>query len=497
MKTTTSLDRRTVLQSIGSLALLGLAPLSLGGCESLLEKIRNRPMRRSLRTLPDNDPIIETYRAAVAAMKGLPASDRRNWNAQAQIHFDHCPHGNWFFLPWHRAYLLYFEQICRTLTGEKSFALPYWNWTCQRQLPAPFLGDASNALFSTGRSGVPPAALDNSVVGPALMDTILDEPNFNLFASSPAPTLRPPVGYGTLEGTPHNTVHGFVGGIMNGFQSPRDPIFWMHHNMIERVWWEWNGVRGNANTNDPVWNNLSLGGMFADSNGAVIDNVTVGLLNLAPLLSYRFDSDPFTSCGLVVRPWVIADQVALRKLLQEGGTVRLHRVKTLARSEGFEVPVGGAATRALAVTDAPALATVSRKGRQRLLLRVVPAEQPASGEFFVRVFVGLPTASPGTSTEVPHYAGSFAFFNDPQAHDHHGHGGADTNVAFVVDVGATLERLRAAGVAVGDTVSIQLVAVPLRAQEGGAQRLRIKSLELQLAESETPAPRPLGGEATK
>ena len=76
------------------------------------------------------------------------------------------------------------------------------------------------------------------------MDAILDEPNFNLFASDPAGTLRPPVGYGTLEGTPDNSVHGFVGGVMGSFQSPRDPIFWTHHNMIERVWWDWNGVRG-------------------------------------------------------------------------------------------------------------------------------------------------------------------------------------------------------------------------------------------------------------
>jgi tyrosinase len=490
----TSSSRRTILQLLGGIAVLGGLPLTLGGCESLLAQIRNRPIRRSLRTLPSNDPIIQTYRAAVAAMKALQSSDRRNWYAQAQIHFDYCPHGNWFFLPWHRAYLLYFEQICRQLTGESSFALPYWNWTCERQIPAPFLGDASNPLFADGRYGVPPAALDDSFVGPVLMESILSEPNFNLFASEPANALRPAVGYGTLEGTPHNSVHGFVGGVMGSYQSPQDPIFWMHHNMIDRVWWEWNGVRGNANSNDPVWNNLSLGGMFCDRDGAVIDNITVGLLNLAPLLSYRYDSDPITSCGRPWRPWVIADEAALRQLLEAGGKVELRRSSVLARVDQFEVPVGTAAMKVLSVPDAGALAQTTHTGKQRLLLRVVPTEQPATGDFFVRVFVGLPEAGLATSTAVPQYAGSFAFFNDPGAHGQHGAAGGDA--AFIVDVGATLERLRASGAAVSGALNVSLVVVPQRiGREVRARTLKVRSLELQFAESATPERRPLGAKA--
>ena len=110
-------SRRAVLATLAHAALLGLGGATLGGCEHIRRKIAQRRTRRDLATLAANDPIIETYRAAVAAMKALPASDPRNWNRQAQIHFDLCPHSNWFFLPWHRAYLLYFEQICCELTG--------------------------------------------------------------------------------------------------------------------------------------------------------------------------------------------------------------------------------------------------------------------------------------------------------------------------------------------------------------------------------------------
>jgi len=105
-----SFSRRDFLRGAGAFSVTSLA-LWTGGCESCFKQIENRPTRRNISNLPPNDPIINTYKAAVAAMKGLPASDPRNWTNQANIHFNSCPHGNWFFLPWHRAYLLYFERI--------------------------------------------------------------------------------------------------------------------------------------------------------------------------------------------------------------------------------------------------------------------------------------------------------------------------------------------------------------------------------------------------
>jgi tyrosinase len=55
-----------------------------------------------------NDPIVATYRDAVAQMKQKAASDPASWPALASIHgsdpdsYHFCPHGNWYFLPWHR-----------------------------------------------------------------------------------------------------------------------------------------------------------------------------------------------------------------------------------------------------------------------------------------------------------------------------------------------------------------------------------------------------------
>jgi tyrosinase len=43
-----------------------------------------------------------------------------------------------------------------------------------------------------------------------------------------------------IEGQPHGAGHGSVGGIMVNVQlSPGDPLFWLHHAWIDRLWWTW------------------------------------------------------------------------------------------------------------------------------------------------------------------------------------------------------------------------------------------------------------------
>ena len=70
---------------------------------------------------------------------------------------------------------------------------------------------------------------------------------------------------GGLEGSPHNAVHGLVGGTQRGHdqndpafgglmgwpdQAALDPIFWLHHANIDRLWESWRkGVPG-ADPND-------------------------------------------------------------------------------------------------------------------------------------------------------------------------------------------------------------------------------------------------------
>ena len=224
--------RRDFLKGLG----LTSVALATGACEACYKKIKDRPTRRNIANLAANDPIIQTYKDAVAAMKALPASDGRNWTKQAEIHNNHCTHGNWWFLPWHRAYLFYFEAICRKLTGNNDFALPYWNWTTTPSIPAPFWGNG-NPLLDTTRFATQTSVVNNSICGASnITNNVLGETNFLLFASAQATAQNQNLGYGVLEGGPHNYVHGFVGGDMGTYMSPLDAVFWCHHNMIECLW---------------------------------------------------------------------------------------------------------------------------------------------------------------------------------------------------------------------------------------------------------------------
>ncbi len=90
-------SRRDFLKDAGLLSLAGAA-FWAGGCESCQQQIQNRPTRKNIQTLWNanpSDPVITTYKNAVAAMKALPSSDPRSWEAQAQVHFNKCIHRNW------------------------------------------------------------------------------------------------------------------------------------------------------------------------------------------------------------------------------------------------------------------------------------------------------------------------------------------------------------------------------------------------------------------
>src|SRR3954462_12994656 len=79
---------------------------------------------------------LASYAKGVEAMLKLPPSDPRNWFRNAFIHLLDCPHGNWWFYVWHRGYVGYLEQSIRTLSGDSTFAMPYWDWTTQPAIPA-------------------------------------------------------------------------------------------------------------------------------------------------------------------------------------------------------------------------------------------------------------------------------------------------------------------------------------------------------------------------
>ncbi len=461
--------RRDFIKGAGAVGALTLA-VGTGGCEKWWKKVKERPTRRNIANLPANDPIIQTYRDAVAAMKALPASDGRNWTKQAEIHNNKCVHANWWFLPWHRAYLFNFEAICRKLTGNEDFALPYWNWTTSPSIPAPFFVPGS-ALVNTTRAATAASVVNSTMVGAATITNILSQTNFFLFASDQATTQQEFAGYGMLEATPHNYIHGFVGGEMGTYMSPLDPIFWCHHNMVECLWVHWNVNQGNPNTNDPAWNNFSFSD-FVDGDGNPV-NVQVATTLLYPVLSYQFEP-----CAPGAADHARdQDAQALEKFLREGAPAKLEYVKRYELRRAVNVGLDATPPR-LKIEPEAFRAMMDAGAREKAILTVDEVEAPPKQDVFVRVFINKPDAGPDTPISDPHYAGSLAFFCCAT-------GGAHADMAkpklrYLVDVTNTVRSLNQSGALTAD-VDITLVPVPVENRPVETRSVTMNRIELGVA----------------
>lgn len=462
-----SVERRIFIKGIGAVSLGLVSATLLGGCESILEKIRNRPIRRRLRTgstLVDND--IAIYQQAVSMMKALPNSDPRSWSAQAAMHgtanggFNLCHHGTQHFFSWHRAYLFYFEKICQELTGEKDFGLPYWNWNQNPAVHPAFLNNTSS-LFEGSRNSTSLAG--HNSFSSATLNTIFEDNNFFTFGTQ-------------IEGTPHNQGHTGIGGILGGTGSAMDPLFWMHHCMVDYCWAKWNIELENNNTNDSGWNGTTWDHFF-DGNGDPASS-TAGATTLMPLLSYRYECSTVGrfGCPLDLDSLSASEFKRLESRIKAGTSVSFDikkrvpistdRLLSAHQPNQLETRVSTEEFATLVDTDA---------SEERVFLSMQYAKLPSNNNFFVRVYINLPEADARASTKSDHYAGSFSFFGtDTGTHrQHHTH-----RPEFLINVTETLKKLRRLGKLRSDEpLSVQLVTIP-EGQAAIGQNVQLHLVEL-------------------
>lgn len=213
----------------------------------------------------------------------VPTTPLPSQNLQ-DLYWDQCQHQSWYFPPWHRGYLVALEAQVRaavvSLGGPSTWALPYWNYFGpgnEYEIPPAFtqqtLPDGGpNPLLVKARYG---PNFDGNIFIPIPPASQACEGN-DIYTGSDAVT--PPPGFGgpdtgfahgggtsgNLESNPHNLVHMDVGGI-NAAQTvwglmsdpgiaALDPIFYLHHSNIDRMWAAWN-ANGNSNPNDTNWLN--------------------------------------------------------------------------------------------------------------------------------------------------------------------------------------------------------------------------------------------------
>jgi tyrosinase len=218
----------------------------------------------------DWHPVLDTYARGVALMRDLDDDDPRSWVWAANTHgippgtpprptWAQCAHGSVFFLPWHRAYLAWFEETVRALTGDDGWALPYWDYSvpgdeADRSLPVEFrvqtrMVDGNvvgNPLFAGGRNDDAIPTDDVDIVA------ALSERRFVRSFQSGFGGVDPDLSNGLVEMLPHNYVHVDIGGLMRSPSTAgRDPIFWLHHANIDRLWEVWRGLPGSIALTDP------------------------------------------------------------------------------------------------------------------------------------------------------------------------------------------------------------------------------------------------------
>lgn len=199
----------------------------------------------------------------------LSASDQLPPQSERDTFWNQCQHGTWYFIPWHRGYLQSLEAMVRDAIisegGPTDWALPYWNYSDEENPEALFLPPAfteqtmpdgsPNPLYVEGRQGPFPMP-ENDVrlkrtleleefTGALLSGFGGGETEFN-HGSGPT---------GGLENKPHNFVHVDIGGVMGDPNTAAlDPIFYLHHANIDRLWEVWlNRDPNHENPIDSEW----------------------------------------------------------------------------------------------------------------------------------------------------------------------------------------------------------------------------------------------------
>jgi tyrosinase len=466
------------------------------------------------------------YARGVAAMKARALAEPTSWNFYGAIHgidtdlwgqfgylspstpmpssalqntfWNQCQHGSWYFLPWHRGYLLAFEANVRAevikLGGPADWALPYWNYfkSGQSALPPAFAsanwpdGQGNNPLFVPQRYG---PNNDGKVFVPLNEVNLkaLKDPTFTGVASGGSPGfggvdtgfMHGGQVHGGIETQPHDWVHGLVGGgdpqnpdipglMSDPDTAALDPIFWLHHANIDRLWQVWrqnpsshinppapNWIKGPANIGERVFAMPMPDG--STWNYAPGDMVDLGKLE------YGYDD---------LSPAVAVPSPSSRIRALAGPAPEAQGAPIV--ETGKNVELVGATQQPLPVQDGEVSATVhlDSAGRRKVSASLAKAaETNAPDRVFLNlenvrgvsdstafhVYVGLPAGvDPAAHPEL--LAGSVALFGVRKASKPDGeHGGQ--GLTFVLEITDIVDNLHLNNALDVDTLDVRLVPV--------------------------------------
>jgi tyrosinase len=374
------------------------------------------------------------------------------------------------------------QAVVKSQSGPAGWALPYWDWQRNRSLPPAFRqpklpaseGGGDNPLFRADRI---PAVNQGSAFRPTVVASSAADATVPFFGGASLAfgfgggVVDRPSHFnagmtGLLELQPHNAIHRAVGGIMATAASPLDPIFWLHHAQIDRLWGRWLRLgQGRMNPTDPRW--LGQPYSFYDAARTKQTQTPADVLS-TQALGYRYDDDPPPSMIPLSARVPAQAEAALRGL--EGITVVAPEPEELGASGPITLGAGAAsATIDLARAPANDLAMLAVPDRSPSTVALVvdgielEGEGPPAPTY--EVYLGGDDTETGADHDSPHFVGFLEFFGLDHAHihdegDEHAHAGGHRRV---FDITTLVHELQQRGL--WDPARAKVSFVPARLYE--------------------------------
>jgi hypothetical protein len=418
---------------------------------------------------PDNAPLFAGF---WAGLKNLtpPAQPRgvatKTWAT--------CEHFSPHFLSWHRIALYFFERVLREASGDPNFALPYWDYTNDGTDPV----DPANSPglfprdFAFERLNTSSGTIDNPLFERRRTAGLGREVQLNIFDTNADSTLNLSEFsefQTTLDGGLHGFIHCAVGNIcLAPFMgiipfSANDPIFWVHHANIDRLWECWTTRNGrDANpTNDRDWMKKKF--RFVDEKGRLVTMKVSELFDPEGRIDYEYDN---VSQCFRTEPPAETMAVALQEPGKERISAKISKTTIATTSEveidqmDQEVPLAQSTEKGAREAQLSAVQpSVVSPSKAVLRLKGVRAEKPPGAS--VSVFL---TDHQGKNREFVGVLGFFGQFG----HSHKAHvRDADKGGDFTFDVSAQLHKLLADN-PTGGGIRVALVASSGLAGEAAA-----------------------------
>jgi Common central domain of tyrosinase/Polyphenol oxidase middle domain len=431
---TLEVDRRRFL--CGGAALVAATGSQLfTGIPALADYAVGPTVRRNASAMSANDPILRGYRRAIKAMRALPDENPCSWFYQAAIHgttdprnltaWNTCHTNPGFFWAWHRMYLYWFERIVRKHANMYDWAIPYWDWTNTAELamPAPFRAVGDTLYDASRKALINGGAQLSTSLGASVANAMTSLDYFNAQSS--------------MNG-PHGSVHVAVGGNMSStLSAAQDPIFWLHHSQVDRLWNLWlaqGGGRSNP-VGDTTWRNTTY--TFFDECCNQVSMKGCDVLRAAKQLSYSYEGEPAQVnqyCPLV---WQIDPIILQAVLVRWPGPFQL-------RGEAVRFTLD---PRSSKMESRQRLEDVLTSREHSAILNLEGVEAEVQPDVTYEVYLGPPDLKPDSRSR--YFVGSFGLFSGGVKTRKHHYSPAD----FVFPVDKALSTVR-------DLRAVEVMVVP-------------------------------------